>query len=113
MPKSSLFHALLDSELPTEEKSPGRLSQEVFTVISAGEETTAKNLSTLTLNLLNNPDKLQRLREELSRLDPNGTASLVEYETMAYLVCFDICVLFTPRMVQRLTIFRHLSRLRA
>ncbi|KAJ5327634.1 uncharacterized protein N7506_010736 [Penicillium brevicompactum] len=85
LPKTTLFHALLDSKLPAEEKRPGRISQEVFTVISAGGETTAKNLSTLTFHLLNNPGKLQRLRDELSRLDPDGTASLVEYETMPYL----------------------------
>ncbi|KAJ5543619.1 hypothetical protein N7461_009622 [Penicillium sp. DV-2018c] len=85
VPKGTLFHALLDSRLPDEEKTPGRLSQEVFTVISAGGETTAKNLSTLTFHLLNNPDKLQRLREELNRLDPDGTASLVDYENMPYL----------------------------
>ncbi|KAJ5401161.1 hypothetical protein N7465_011650 [Penicillium sp. CMV-2018d] len=85
VPKGTLFHALLDSKLPPEEKAPGRLSQEVFTVISAGGETTAKNLTTITFHLLNNPDKLQRLRDELSRLDPDGTATLVEYETMPYL----------------------------
>ncbi|KAK4862903.1 hypothetical protein LT330_003036 [Penicillium expansum] len=85
VPQGTLFHALLDSKLPPEEKAPGRLSQEVFTVISAGGETTAKNLTTLTFHLLNNPDKLQRLRDELNRLDPDGTATLVEYETMPYL----------------------------
>jgi cytochrome P450 len=86
VPEGTLFHALLDSRLPAEEKQPGRLSQEVFTVISAGGETTAKNLTTLTFHLLNNPNKLQRLRDELNQLDPDGTASLVEYETMPYLV---------------------------
>lgn len=86
VPKGTLFHALLDSKLPPEEKTADRLSQEVFTVISAGGETTAKNLTTLTFHLLNNPDKLQKLREELNRLDPDRTASLVEYETMPYLV---------------------------
>ncbi|KAJ5374407.1 hypothetical protein N7517_006413 [Penicillium concentricum] len=85
VPKGTLFHALLDSKLPSEEKAAGRLSQEVFTVISAGGETTAKNLATLTFHLLNNPDKLQRLRDELNRLDPDGTATLVEYEAMPYL----------------------------
>lgn len=90
VPKGTLFHALLDSKLPQEEKAPGRLSQEVFTVISAGGETTAKNLTTLTFHLLNSPDKLQKLREELIQLDPDGTASLVEYETMPYLVSLFI-----------------------
>ncbi|KAJ9492516.1 hypothetical protein VN97_g701 [Penicillium thymicola] len=85
VPKGTLFHALLDSKLPPKEKAPDRLSQEVFTVISAGGETTAKNLTTITFHLLNNPDKLQRLQDELNRLDPDGAATLVEYETMPYL----------------------------
>ncbi|GLI80882.1 hypothetical protein PoHVEF18_009242 [Penicillium ochrochloron] len=85
VPKGTLFHALLDSNLPAEEKSANRLSQEVFTVIAAGGETTAKNLTTVTFHLLNNPDMLQKLREELNRLDPDGTASLKDYEAMPYL----------------------------
>ncbi|CAG8906912.1 unnamed protein product [Penicillium nalgiovense] len=85
VPKGTLFHALLESTLPPEEKAANRLSQEVFTVIVAGGETTAKNLATITFHLLKDPEKLQKLREELNRLDPNGTASLVEYEAMPYL----------------------------
>ena len=86
LPKATLFHALLGSPLPPEEKAADRLSQEVFTVIAAGGETTAKNLATITFHLLDDPKKLQKLRDELNRLDPDGTASLVEYEAMPYLV---------------------------
>ncbi|KAE8309097.1 cytochrome P450 [Aspergillus transmontanensis] len=85
VPKGTLFHALLDSTLPPEEKTADRLSQEVFTVMAAGGETTARNLATITFHLLNNPGKLEKLREELNRLDPDGTASIVEYEAMPYL----------------------------
>lgn len=95
VPKGTLFNALVESSLPPEEKAADRLSQEVFTVIAAGAETTAKNLSTLTFHLLNNPDKLEKLREELNRLDPDGTASLVEYEAMPYLVGFHSSPLVT------------------
>ncbi|KAB8267314.1 cytochrome P450 [Aspergillus minisclerotigenes] len=84
-PKGTLFHALLDSTLPPEEKTADRLSQEVFTVMAAGGETTARNLATITFHLLNNPEKLEKLREELTRLDPDGTASIVEYKAMPYL----------------------------
>ncbi|OQE05163.1 hypothetical protein PENVUL_c026G07851 [Penicillium vulpinum] len=94
VPKGTLFHALLDSKLPAEEKVAGRLSQEVFTVISAGGETTARNLTTVTFHLLNNPYKLQKLRDELNRLDPEGTATLVEYEAMPYLTHVGMTSLF-------------------
>ncbi|KAJ5692351.1 cytochrome P450 [Penicillium macrosclerotiorum] len=85
VPKDTLFHALIDSNLPAEEKGADRLSQEVFTVMAAGGETTAKNLSFLTFYLLNNPSKLQKLRDELNELDPNRTATIVELESMPYL----------------------------
>ncbi|KAE8363103.1 cytochrome P450 [Aspergillus caelatus] len=85
VPKDTLFHALVESTLPPEEKTADRLSQEVFTVIAAGGETTARNLATITFHLLNNPEKLEKLRKELNRLDRDGTASLVEYEAMPYL----------------------------
>jgi hypothetical protein len=92
VPKGTLFHALVESTLPPEEKAANRLSQEVFTVIAAGGETTARNLDTITFHLLKNPEKLQKLREELNRLDPDGTAPLVEYEAMPYLVGFPCLV---------------------
>ncbi|KAJ6002330.1 cytochrome P450 [Penicillium canescens] len=85
VPKGTLFHAFLESTLPPEEKAADRLSQEVFTVVVAGGETTARNLATITFHLLNNPKKLQKLREELNHLDPDRTASLVDYESMPYL----------------------------
>jgi hypothetical protein len=80
VPKGTLFHALLQSNLPPEEKSANRLSQEVFTVI------------TVTFHLLSNPDMLKKLREELNRLDPDGTATLTDYETMPYLVSWFPCL---------------------
>ncbi|KAF7712040.1 Cytochrome P450 monooxygenase [Penicillium ucsense] len=86
VPPGTLFHALLESNLPAEEKAAPRLSQEVFTVIAAGGETTAKNLTTVSYHLLSNPDILEKLRGELNRLDPDGTASLKDYEAMPYLV---------------------------
>lgn len=92
MPKGTLFHALVESTLPPKEKAADRLSQEVFTVIATGGETTAKNLTIITFHLLKNPEKLQKLREELNRLDPDGTAPLVKYEAMPYLVGFPCLI---------------------
>jgi cytochrome P450 len=84
--QQTFFHDVLDSNLPLEEKSPERLAQEVQVVIGAGAETTGKMLTWTTYHLLENPDKLNKLKEELNRLDPNQTATLVDYEQMSYLV---------------------------
>ncbi|KAH8429750.1 cytochrome P450 [Aspergillus melleus] len=81
----TFFHDVLSSSLPLEEKSPERLSQEVRLVIGAGSESTSKMLAWTTFYLLENKKKLDKLREELNRLDPEYTASLVDFEQMPYL----------------------------
>ncbi|KIW89237.1 uncharacterized protein Z519_10090 [Cladophialophora bantiana CBS 173.52] len=81
----TFFHDVLASDLPPEEKSAERLAQEIQTVVGAGAETVAKMLSWTTYYLLENPEKLNKMREELDRLDPGRTASLTDLEKMPYL----------------------------
>lgn len=82
----TFFHDILESGLPPEEKSAERLAQEIQVVVGAGGETVAKMLSWTTYYLLENPEKLEKLREELDRLDPSRAAALVDLEKMPYLV---------------------------
>ena len=82
----TFFHDVLASDLPPEEKSAERLAQEIQVVIGAGGETVAKMLSWTTYYLLENPEKLRSLKEELDRLDPDRVASLVDLEKMPYVV---------------------------
>lgn len=84
----TFFHDVLNSNLPPEEKSPQRLVQEVELVIGAGSESTSKMLAWTTFYLLENRDKLENMKEELNRLDPDCTASLVDFEQMPYLVSY-------------------------
>ncbi|GAB1194036.1 hypothetical protein APSETT444_003275 [Aspergillus pseudonomiae] len=81
----TFFHDVLNSNLPPEEKSPERLWQEVQVVVGAGAETTGKALTWTIFYLLHNPDKLQKLKEELNQLDPDRTATLLDFEKMPYL----------------------------
>ncbi|KMU82130.1 cytochrome P450 [Coccidioides immitis RMSCC 3703] len=81
----TFFHDILDSNLPPEEKGPERLAQEIQGVIGAGSETVAKTLTWLTYYLLENKDKMDKLLEELNRLDPDRTATVVDLEKMPYL----------------------------
>lgn len=82
----TFFHDVLASDLPPEEKTAERLAQEIQVVIGAGAETVAKMLSWTTYYLLENPEKLKKMKEELDRLDPDRKASLVDFEQMPYLV---------------------------
>jgi cytochrome P450 len=86
---TAFFHEVLKSDLPPSEKSAERLAQEMLIVVAAGAETTAKALTWITFHLLNKPELLQRLLDELQRLDPNQTASLLQLEQMPYLVSFS------------------------
>ncbi|KAL1989662.1 hypothetical protein VTN49DRAFT_6859 [Thermomyces lanuginosus] len=83
----TLFHELLDANLPPEEKSFARLSEECQSIVGAGTETTAHALEVICFHLLDNPDKLQKLREELDHLNPDrkATIPLCELEKLPYL----------------------------
>jgi cytochrome P450 len=96
----TFFHDVLASDLPPEEKSAERLAQEIQVVIGAGAETVAKMLSWTTYYLLENPEKLEKLKEELDRLDPDRKASLVDFEKMPYLTSVMLEGLrYAPRLL--------------
>jgi len=83
----TIFHQLLENDLPASEKSASRLVQEGQIVVSAGTETTAWCLSVITLHLLSNPRILKTLREELETAipDPYGQAPIESLERLPYL----------------------------
>ncbi|KAK4998302.1 hypothetical protein LTR66_002448 [Elasticomyces elasticus] len=61
----TVFHEVLNSDLPPQEKTVDRLWQEASIVSIAGTETTAWTLAVITYYLLANPDLLRTLRGEL------------------------------------------------
>lgn len=86
----TIFQALLDSDLPPEEKSADRLQDEAQTLVGAGSETTAKTLTIVTFYLLQNKQMLEKLRQELSTVDLKSAHSpqdvLSEVERLPYMV---------------------------
>lgn len=86
----TVFQALLDSDLPIEEKSADRLQDEAQTLVGAGSETTAKTLTIVTFYLLQNRTLLETLRQELSTVDLKSSDSaqdvLSEVERLPYIV---------------------------
>lgn len=76
----TIFHEVLSSDLPPQEKTVERLGQEGQTIVGAGTETTSWTLSVLTYHVLSNPAILTKLREEMK--DKNGWKEL---EQLPYL----------------------------
>ena len=60
----TIIHALLESDLPADEKAHSRIWQEGQVVISAGADTTAATIAITHFHILNNPNVLNRLRLE-------------------------------------------------
>jgi cytochrome P450 len=83
----TIFHEMLKSNLPPEEKSLERLANEAQTIIGAGLETTAWALSIASFHLINSPKILQTLRTELQEAipDPSTTLDWLQLEKLPYL----------------------------
>lgn len=88
-PPRTIFHELLSSDLPAEEKSLNNLTQEGQNVIgAAGADTTSNVLSCTTFHVLNNPKVLANLKRELETAMPDkyGQWDLSVAEQLPYLV---------------------------
>ncbi|MCJ1308869.1 hypothetical protein MMC25_002524 [Agyrium rufum] len=83
----TLFHALLQSNLPSSEKTVPRLKDEAWIVVGAGTLTTAWALSVALYHLLASPRILSRLKAELKAAIPDrdSTPLVRELEQLPYL----------------------------
>ena len=84
----TIFHALLESDLPPEEKRHSRLWQEGQVVLAAGSETTAHTLTIIHFFVLYDPEIRKKLTAELERALPNkfDIPELSVVEQLPYLV---------------------------
>lgn len=92
--RKTVFNALLESDLPTQEVSLTRLQHEAITVIGAGFETTKYALTVASFHIINAPSIYQHLRHELDAAipDPNDIPALSELEKLPYLTaCIQEC----------------------
>ncbi|CZR63111.1 related to trichodiene oxygenase cytochrome P450 [Phialocephala subalpina] len=83
----SIFHDILDSDLPPSEKKARRLADEAVAVVGAGFETTKGAMTITSFHVLNNPKILQTLKQELTAAWPdiNSPPSLQVLEQLPYL----------------------------
>ncbi|KIW33393.1 hypothetical protein, variant [Cladophialophora immunda] len=84
---ATVFHEVLNSNLPEGEKTLKRLGDEAFGILGAGTETTAWALTLATFYLINQPATMKRLQEELKAAIPDPAAPLdwLRLEELPYL----------------------------
>lgn len=84
--ETTIFHGLLQSNLPESEKASDRLAEEAHVLLSAGTDSSANTLSAITYHLLTNPSKLRMLRAELKAAIPEGHfPTFSQVENLPYL----------------------------
>ncbi|KAL7905486.1 cytochrome P450 [Trichoderma velutinum] len=82
----TLFHAIERSTLPPHEKNAVRLQQEGATMLFAGSDTTARLLAHTIFHIIDNPDILRKLREEiLEAVDDDKIPDLKILEKLPWL----------------------------
>ena len=84
----TIFQDLLGSNaLPSDEKGLDRLTDEGAVLLGAGSETVAKTLGIISVHLMLQPQIVERLRAELTKLMPMPTmdASWLDLEKLPYL----------------------------
>lgn len=87
----AIFHELLNSNLPPEEKTVERLADEARVIVGAGQETVSWVLTVITCHLLSNPTVLRTLKTELATTMPDPDVSIPD-ATLANLPYFSAVI---------------------
>lgn len=98
----TIFHELLNSDLPTEEKSDARLGDEAQLIVAAGLITTSWALTVSSFHIINNPKILQKLREELETAGITPTVPL-DWHKLEQLPYLNGCVHEAVRLAHGVT----------
>ncbi|ERF75987.1 hypothetical protein EPUS_01353 [Endocarpon pusillum Z07020] len=103
--KDTIFDGVLKSKLPEEEKATARLGHEAQLTVLAGQDTTATTLSSAVYELLANPDKLKKLKEELAATFPDSESPITfsQVEHLPYLgAVIQECLRCHPGVITRM-----------
>lgn len=79
---------MFQADVPNDEKTIDRLTEEGILFVVAGNETTGNALSIITYHILSNPKVLAKLKKELVDFmpDPSTVAKWQALEKLPYLV---------------------------
>ena len=90
--RKPLFHEIyFNSDLPDPEKATGRLGAEATLIVIAGSETSGGALTQLHYQLLANPEKLAKLKQELSENVPENIAD-IKWQDLRKLPYLTACI---------------------
>ncbi|KAL9065064.1 MAG: hypothetical protein Q9161_008483 [Pseudevernia consocians] len=92
----NIFEELIDSDLPLQEKTVERLTEEGFVLLLAGTDITSQTLSHIVYHLLDNEDVLSKLQLELEEAvpGPNFPLSWRELEKLPYMTAVGMTTHF-------------------
>ncbi|KAF7896597.1 hypothetical protein BELL_0503g00060 [Botrytis elliptica] len=91
-PPSTLFYDLLTSDLPASELTTDRLGAEAQVLLMAGTMSVARSMGHLVVHILLNVNVRQRLTEELSTIDQDGSQNIPSYQTLQQLPYLQACI---------------------
>lgn len=96
---STIFHEILDSALPDQEKTVDRMTQEALSVISAASETTSSVLTTVVFHVTRDLALESRLIEELRTVmpTPESCVKWKDLENLPFLVRSNLFGLSSKR----------------
>lgn len=106
-PTKTIVHTILESNLPSTEKTVERINDEVGTITGAAFETAAQTIRTILYHLYSDPETLLRLRDELSQArmkhGGEGNLSLSVLEQLPFLTgCICEGLRLSPGLATRL-----------
>ncbi|KAI9793074.1 MAG: hypothetical protein M1816_000972 [Peltula sp. TS41687] len=87
----TIFQEVMHSDLPPQEKTLHRLTDEAQNLIAAGLETTAGSLSKTCFYIINQPRVCERLRDELCIALPDPSAP-TDWLQLEKLPCLRACI---------------------
>ncbi|PNS16982.1 Isotrichodermin C-15 hydroxylase [Sphaceloma murrayae] len=98
----TVFEAVLDSDLPSDQKTLQRVADEALVMVVAGGETTAASVTSLLFHLLDNPTVLRQVQVELDTVMPDP-AVLADWTTLEKLPHLHAAIKETLRISSLIT----------
>lgn len=98
----TIFNEILQSNLPPQEKSARRLSDEALTIVGAGLETTSWALTVASFYIINKPKVLQKLRDELREALPDSSSE-TDWRKLEKLPYLSACIQEAIRLAYGVT----------
>lgn len=99
----TIFHELLNSDLPAEEKSDARLGDEAQLIVAAGLITTSWALSVSSFHIINSPKICQKLRKELETAAGSTPTAPLDWHKLEQLPYLKGCVHEAVRLAHGVT----------